>query len=200
MCMIIKGITKDAFINILLEEYSFEVVHTVPFKSELGKAIIDKYGLEWLYNNRYYGVSALDCVCCYALRIASQSAGHNIVNDNMGIYGNPFNTLSMYQINANLDRHIDTLAYFEVDREIGYFNRHKNTDLLFDIIVSNDMAKVTNVYAKRAFKGKERSKFFTDWSKKEVVNSYTFLGCLMNYFHKVCKEKASERIKELNRK
>lgn len=197
--MIIKGITKDSFINILLEEHSFEVVHTVPFESELGKQIIDKYGLEWLYNNRYYGVSALDCVCCYALRIASQSTAHNIVNDNMGIYGNPFNILSMYQINANLDRHIHTLAYFEVDREIGYFNRHKNTDLLFDVTVSNDTANVTKVHAKRIFKGKEHTKFFTEWAKKDIMNRYTFLGCLMNYFHKVSNEKAFERIKELGK-
>lgn len=56
--MIIKAITKDSLLNILLTEYEFKIVDIVPFQSKLGREIIAKYGLEWLYNNRYAGISA----------------------------------------------------------------------------------------------------------------------------------------------
>ena len=205
--MILKCITKDSLINVELKQFSFKVVDTVPFKSKLGTAIIQKYGLEWLYNNRYAGVSPLDCVCQYDLEIATNFSERITMNEiePVGIYEKRFNALCMQKILINLDREIGTIEHFSTPKLLGYTLDHWGTNLMFDVVVDNNSAMVKKIHCNKMWKNCNYTDFYKKWVKDKdnnqdgsVHTSDTFLGCLSAYFQQIANENKPQHVAEID--
>jgi len=200
--MIIKGITKDALINILLTEREFRVVDTVPFQSTLGRDIIEKYGLEYLYNNRYTGVSALDCVFSYYMLIRGDNEKIQMNEyEHIGIYEPKRNPISMEQVNINLERHSGTIQHFSTYRQLGYWI-DTGTNLLFDVVVYNDKAGIRKTHCNKMWKNHDYSTFFLKWKtdkenfQENIYTGDTFLACICSYFMDISMKTTPENIRQ----
>lgn len=189
--MILKCITKEELINIELKQYSFKVVDTVPFKSKLGAEIIAKYGLEWLYNNRYTGISPLACVCQYHLEISTNFVERITTSEfePISIYEKrfkAFKSLDMERILINLDRQIGTIRHFSAPKLLGYTLDHFSTNLMFDVVVDNNSAMVKKIHCNKMWKNCNYTDFYKKWVKdKDNLTDDTLLGCLSSYFRHI---------------
>jgi predicted nucleic-acid-binding Zn-ribbon protein len=205
--MILKCITKETLINIELKQYSFKVVDTVPFKSKLGAEIIAKHGLEWLYNNRYAGVSPLACVCQYELQINADFGERITMNEfnPIGVCGKVFEDINMERILINLDREIGTINHFSTPKLLGYTLDHFGTNLMFDVVVDNNSATVKKLHCNKMWKNCNYTDFYKKWVKDKdnlkeegLFTSDTFLHCLHTYFRYIENKNKPENIAKLD--
>jgi len=206
--MILKCITKEALINIELNQYSFKVVDTVPFKSKLGAEIIAKYGSEWLYNNRYAGVSPLACVCQYYLQIYTDFGERITMSEfnPIGASGKVFEEIDMERILINLDRQSGTISHFSTPKLLGYTLDHFGTNLMFDVVVDNNSATVKKIHCNKMWKNCNYTDFYKKWVKDKdnlqadkMFTDDTFLGCLSTYFRHIERETTPEHVAELDK-
>lgn len=203
--MILKCITKDSLINIELKQFSFKVVGAVPFDSKLGKEIIRKYDLKWLYNNRYAGVSPLDCVCNYA---GSQVFASETITmsefETMSIYQSPFNTLDIETVKINLDRYSGTIEHFSQPKLLGYAIDYFGTNLMLDVVVDNNSARVNKIQCNKMWKNDNYSDFYKKWikdkanNKEGYIHADTFLDCISNYFMDIQLKSKPEHIAKID--
>lgn len=179
MKTLIKGITSDSLLNIELTETKFSIVDKVPFDSDLGRQLIDTYTLEYLYNNRYLGVSALDCVATYLTQssLISLSDSYIDIDSNTSIFQrNSFcqKERTLEKIQQVFDRHKVIYNHFSVVRNCGYEYTAgvHNHSVLVDFILHNNYGYTTKVYT-----DKEHSRIYEKWkSEKENLQKTNKLG------------------------